>query len=69
MEKTKNKTVKVYMCGVDWQHEIGETLTAVYSCVEDLKAKSPCWEQCGIVECEVMLKGWVEPQDLGRKTE
>ncbi len=63
---TKLKTKKVYVCGVDWQHELGEVsdYTKVYSTVEDLKRQRSCWEECGIVELEVKMTKWMEPQNL-----
>ena len=63
---------KVYCCGVDWQHEIGEAMDLegsmpLYSNVEELKAKRTCWDSCGIVELDLTLVKWVQPQDLARK--
>ena len=63
---SENKIIKVYTCGIDFQHELGEVLdyVKVYSTIEDLKRQVKCWEQCGIVELEVSLSKWVEPQKL-----
>lgn len=66
---TKPKPRKLYTCGVDWQHEIGEApdlegKMPFYSTVKELKKKRTCWEECGIVEVEVKLTKWVEPQKL-----
>lgn len=65
-KKKKVKTVKVYMCAIDWQHELGEVsdYTKVYSSPQALKAQHSCWQECGIVEVEVKLTKWIEPQDL-----
>jgi len=54
------------MCAVDWQYELGEVndYTKVYSSVEDLKRQRICWEQCGIVEVEVNMIKWIEPQNI-----
>ena len=61
----KNNYRTAYVCGVDYQHEIGETCDVVlYASVEDLKAKRTCWKQCGIVELKIQINKWVEPQDL-----
>lgn len=61
-------TKKVYVCGVDWQHEIGEEMAkpdvVVYPSVESLKKHVSCWEECGIVELELKVIKWVEPQDF-----
>jgi ribosomal protein L34E len=55
-----------YMCGVDYQHEVGEVMdsTPVYSSVEDLKRQRTCWKRCGICEIEIRAVKWVEPQDF-----
>ena len=60
------KTITVYTCGVDYQHELGEAypFTEVYPSIEALKEQRNCWENCGIVELEITLVKWVEPQDL-----
>lgn len=63
----------MYACGVDWQHEIGEASDlegkqTMYSSIEELKAKSPCWDSCGIVEIKLGLVRWVHPQDLWKDT-
>lgn len=65
----KSKTKTFYLCGVDWQHEIGEASDLegrqpLYSSVKGLKKKSPCWEECGIVKVEIKLVRWVVKQDL-----
>jgi len=56
----------VYMDGVDYQHELGECSTKVYASIDELKADSVCWEQCGIVKLELTIKvlEWSESQDL-----
>jgi hypothetical protein len=61
-----NDTRKGYMCGVDFQHELGEVLdsTPVYASVKALKEQRKCWKTCGIVEVEVKITQWIEPQDF-----
>jgi hypothetical protein len=61
--------MKLYACGVDWQHEIGEApdldgKQPLYSSIEALKKKSPCWESCGIVEVHLSEGPWHVKQDL-----
>ena len=60
----KEKTVTVYMCGVDWNWEIGKAFdgNTVYPSIEALKENHRS-HFCGIVECEINLKKWVEPFD------
>lgn len=61
----KSKSIKVYACGVDFQHEIGHASSnTIYASVEDLKRKRACWRGCGIVELNVSLNKWIETQDL-----
>ena len=54
------------MCGVDWEHELGEVPdhTKVYSSVKDLKRQRTCYKECGIVEVEVKLVKWVKDQNI-----
>lgn len=58
-----------YMCGVDFQHELGEALgdTPVYSSIEELKREKRCWKQCGIVEVKIQLVSWAEKQNFEKE--
>lgn len=63
--------MKLYCCGIDWQHEIGQShdlegKLPFYTLLEELKAQSPCWEECGIVEVEVVNARFVKEPTLGR---
>jgi hypothetical protein len=61
----KKVSKKSYVCGVDWQHEIGECNDVkLFSSIKALKKARTCWEECGIVELEIKVKKWVEPQNL-----
>lgn len=61
----KKRKISVFVCGVDFQHELGYASDiVVYPSVESFKKNRTCWEQCGIVELEVTLKRWVEPQNF-----
>lgn len=64
----KEKTVTCYMDGIDWQHHLGADPdgTRLFATVEDLKEEMTCVTTggCGIVEVEVKLVSWVEPQDI-----
>ena len=63
------RVVKGFMCGVDWQHELGAAAggNRIFATVEDLKRCYPCVEECGIVEVGVRLKRWVLEQDFDRE--
>ena len=58
------------MCGVDWQHELGEAMggNVLYPSVDDLKRCMKCWESCGIVKVSVSMEKWEEEQDLFGKS-
>lgn len=61
---------KTYLCGVDYQHEMGEGLADFFNTIDELKAAKPCWKSCGIVELSLNEAGeevgysWVEQQSL-----
>jgi hypothetical protein len=60
--KSKNpRKVTVFLDGVDWQYEVGSASdgNTIYPDIECLKEYGPCWEGCGIVECEIVFKKWV----------
>lgn len=52
----------VYMCGVAWQHEAGETDVEAYASAEQCRRHMRCTKDCGIVEAELSLVKWVVPQ-------
>lgn len=56
---------KSYVCGTDFDYEIGvaDDVT-LYSSIKALKKGRQCWKECGIVELEIKIKKWVEPQNL-----
>jgi hypothetical protein len=73
-EEDKRKIeISVYVCGVDWQHELGESGDCVLrESLESLKLHHNCWEADGIVKlkCTLEFEDWVHPQDfskLGKK--
>ena len=43
----------IYMCGIAWECELGNTDVKVYASEEDLKEDHDCWEECGIVEVSI----------------
>jgi hypothetical protein len=63
---TERRVVTAYMCGVDWECEIGQHCHGVeiYRSIEDLRANKTCTHECGIVEVEVTIKKTVQPQDI-----
>lgn len=66
------KTLKLYMCMIDWQHELGEAAdgTLMYPSLKALQKYHDCWEECGVVEVTVSFNApkVIVNQDLkGRK--
>lgn len=65
------KVVIGYMCGVDWDHELGNALggNTIYPSESDLMANKRCTDECGIVEVEVRLKKRIKECDFSIKPE
>jgi hypothetical protein len=65
------KTITVFLDGVDFQHELGETTVTTYASVDSLKKSSKCWSQCGIVKVKLKVNSveWVEPQNFNKEIE
>jgi len=65
-----NEEVRFYMCGVDWQYELGKAAdgTILYPSVNSLKKYRSCWKECGIVEITINVSQlkWIEPQDFSK---
>jgi hypothetical protein len=57
-----------YMCGVDFDTELGLNADGnrVFPSVKALKRAMSCWKSCGIVEVEVRARRMVVKQDLLR---
>lgn len=50
---SKSRSKKVYFCGIDWDHEVGEIATTAYASENELKKRHSAWKGCGIVEIEL----------------
>jgi len=61
----KKKSIKVYACGIDFQHEIGNASDGnkIYPSIDALKEHAKCWKGCGIVELNLTLNKWVVEQN------
>lgn len=57
----------VFVDGVDWQHEIGETDATVWPSLNSILNHTPCAKTCGVVKCEMKILEWVHPQDLHKE--
>lgn len=65
-----NKPKYVYICGIDWQHELfpkNAHPPEYFFTIKDLKKYRPCWVQCGIVRIKLTIDKWVHKQDLRAK--
>ena len=62
------KRVRCFMDGIDWQHHLDDDSlgTRLYPTEADVRIGEKCVDAggCGIVEVEVRLIRWVEPQHL-----
>jgi hypothetical protein len=56
------KTKRVFVCGIAWQHEVGETDVKMYPTAVDCAADQRCADDCGVVELEVTEVRWVKEQ-------
>lgn len=63
---TATRTVKGYMCAIDFDCELGAASggTKVYASIDDLKDDHDCWKSCGIVEVSVSFEREIEPQNF-----
>lgn len=64
----ENESVIGYMCGTDFQYELGAASggNRIYPSVENLKEHQKCWEECGIVEVKVTLNKVVVEEDFSK---
>ena len=54
-----------FMCGVAWQHEIGETGGVEIHATEEACVKAcGCTDECGIVKVKLTLVEWVKEQEF-----
>lgn len=62
----KERIVTGYMCGIGWQHELGEAEggNKIYPSQEECEEYEKCTHECGIVEVDVHFKKWVKEQKL-----
>lgn len=67
----KPKMVVGFMCGVDWQHELGEACggNVVYPSIANLRHHRECAHECGVVKVSVELIEWVVPQNFEKYRE
>lgn len=61
---TKDKSIKAYMCGIDWSCDLplGANDVKLYTSLSAIKRNRTCIKECGIVEVRVtkvrnVLKG------------
>lgn len=62
-----NQPRRCFMDGIDWQHHLDGDAdgTLLFPSEKNLRRVKTCLKGgCGVVEVEVRLVRWVEPQDL-----
>ena len=62
-----DKKVRCFMDGIDWQHHLDADIggTQLFPDEQSLREVKTCLKGgCGVVEVEVRLVRWVEPQNL-----
>jgi len=64
MREFRDRTKIVYIDGVDWQHEVGETEATIWPSKSSILNYTPCASDCGVVKCELKLLRWVHSQNL-----
>lgn len=68
MTEETEKRYRCFMDGIEWQHhlEADPDGTKLYPSIRNLKQANSCIDAggCGVVEVEVRLIRWVEPQNL-----
>ena len=62
--KTKSKVA--YMCGVAWQHELGDTDVQMFATPKQCAKAQPCTGRCGIAKVSVRFVGWAKRQKFPR---
>lgn len=61
------KAIRCFMDGIDWQHHLDADIsgTQLFPDEQSLRDAKTCLKEgCGVVEVEVRLVRWVEPQNL-----
>jgi len=63
---TNDDVAVVFACGVNWQYHLlnDPDGTKLYGSEQDLRDACPGVRECGIVELEVRVRRWVQPQDI-----
>ena len=50
-----------YMCKTEYDHELLNGQTSLFSTIKELKEKMKCTDECGVVEVEIRLVSVVQP--------
>lgn len=56
----------VYIDGIDYQHHLlgASHGTRVFPTIASIKEHRSCVVECGIIEIEIRVRRWVQPQNL-----
>jgi hypothetical protein len=70
LDDTNPEQLELFLCGVDWQHELGEASggTRFYGSLADIERHRGCVTECGVVKVTASFSDvtWVKPQDFSR---
>lgn len=60
------KIVRCFMDGIDWQHHLDADIsgTRLWPDEQSCRDNNPCLPRCGMVEVEVRMIRWVQPQNM-----
>ena len=53
-----------YMCGVAWQHDLGNDEVKLYASERSCLERESCVDECGVAEVHVTFVRWAKPQKL-----
>ena len=57
--------IKAYMCGTDWFKELPDAQDVkIYTSLKKFKKDRQCYEECGIIEVEIVKKRIVKKGTL-----
>lgn len=64
--KMAKKKKIAYMCGVAWQHDVGQGsgYIKIFATAEECEKGMKCAKSCGIVQVEIREVRWPKKQDL-----
>lgn len=53
-----------YVCGIQWDHELGHTNVEIWPTIKSLKENHPYTDECGIVKVQISFVRRVKKTNL-----